>query len=132
MAKKKEPKVAFLPRDAELPVTAEREIQNDDKVRGLGTDLDSARAAVDRPVVVEEFLKATLEKVPDDPWYHRSQKMRCATCMWFVLKKASVVKLYGPSGELGRCRRHAPTMNGYPVVFERDWCGDHKLDENKA
>lgn len=22
-------------------------------------------------------------------------------------------------------------MNGYPVVFETDWCGDHKLDENK-
>lgn len=30
---------------------------------------------------------------------------------------------------LGRCRRHAPTMNGYPVVFESDWCGDHKLNE---
>jgi hypothetical protein len=33
--------------------------------------------------------------------------------------------------QLGRCRRHAPTMNGYPAVFEDDWCGDHKLDENK-
>jgi len=27
----------------------------------------------------------------------------------------------------GRCRRHAPTMTGYPVVFENDSCGDHKL-----
>jgi hypothetical protein len=32
---------------------------------------------------------------------------------------------------LGRCRRRCPTMNGYPVVFSNDWCGDHKLDENK-
>jgi hypothetical protein len=34
-------------------------------------------------------------------------------------------------GSLGRCRRHAPTMSGYPVVFKNDWCGDHKLDETK-
>lgn len=34
-------------------------------------------------------------------------------------------------GDIGRCRRHAPTMNGFPAVFEGDWCGDHKLDENK-
>lgn len=32
---------------------------------------------------------------------------------------------------LGRCRRRAPTMSGYPAVFEDDWCGDHKVDENK-
>ncbi len=36
-----------------------------------------------------------------------------------------------PQPQLGRCRRRAPTMNGYPAVFENDWCGDHKLDENK-
>ena len=30
----------------------------------------------------------------------------------------------------GRCRRHAPMMQGYPAVFGNDWCGDHKLDEN--
>ena len=28
-----------------------------------------------------------------------------------------------------RCRRHAPTVNGYPAVFQNDWCGDHKLDK---
>lgn len=33
---------------------------------------------------------------------------------------------------IGRCRRRAPTMNGYPVVFSDDWCGDHKIDENKV
>lgn len=37
-----------------------------------------------------------------------------------------------PLRVVGRCRRHAPTMNGYPVVFEDDWCGDHRLDENEA
>lgn len=55
-----------------------------------------------------------------DPWAHRSKGMRCRTCMWFVSKADS-----GP--ETGRCRRHVPTMNGYPVVFTNDWCGDHKL-----
>jgi len=62
-----------------------------------------------------------------DPWAHRSEGMKCHTCMWYVPKFAE--KQVGT--ELGRCRRHAPTMNGYPVVFHKDWCGDHKLDENK-
>lgn len=61
-----------------------------------------------------------------DPWIHRSKGMSCQTCMWYVDKK----KVVGDT-KLGRCRRHAPTMNGYPVVFPNDWCGDHKLDENK-
>jgi hypothetical protein len=64
------------------------------------------------------------EPTPDDPWVHRSAMMRCGSCMWFVVKQ-------GFTSGIGRCRRHAPTMNGYPVVFTSDWCGDHKLDENK-
>jgi len=63
-----------------------------------------------------------------DPWIHRSKKMCCCTCMWFVEKaKADDSK---NTAIIGRCRRHAPTMSGYPVVFETDWCGDHKIDEN--
>jgi len=58
-----------------------------------------------------------------DPWVHRNTGMKCATCMWYVPKASTQV--------LGRCRRHAPTMGGYPVVFVTDWCGDHKLDENR-
>jgi len=56
--------------------------------------------------------------------------MSCSTCMWNVTKE----KKEGSenTAPIGRCRRHAPTMNGYPVVFESDWCGDHKLDENKV
>jgi len=64
-----------------------------------------------------------------DPWKHRSQGMRCASCMWFVAKAAPGAR--SGAQTLGRCRRHAPTMSGYPAVFEHDWCGDHKLDENK-
>lgn len=62
-----------------------------------------------------------------DPWAHRSSRMLCKTCMWYVAKVADPNR---PAG-VGRCRRHAPVITGYPVVFERDWCGDHKLDENK-
>lgn len=56
----------------------------------------------------------------NDPWKNRSAGMQCATCMWWVRKGDS---------SLGRCRRHAPSMSGYPAAFESDWCGDHKLDE---
>ena len=46
---------------------------------------------------------------------------KCSTCMYFV----------GRGETLGRCRAHAPTMKGFPVVYKDDWCGDHKLDESK-
>lgn len=56
------------------------------------------------------------KKTINDPWKHRSIGMCCKTCMWFCNF---------------RCRRHAPTMSGYPAVFENDWCGDHKLDKSR-
>ena len=62
-----------------------------------------------------------------DPWVHRAEGMRCKTCIWFVPKQANNKIGY----DIGRCRRHAPTMGGYPVVYVNDWCGDHRLDENK-
>lgn len=69
--------------------------------------------------------------VPDaqpsrDPWAHRSLGMRCHTCMWWAEKPAPEPGLHA----LGRCRRHAPTMNGFPAVYDDDWCGDHKLTES--
>jgi len=67
-----------------------------------------------------------------DPWKHRSVGMACDTCMWFAIKLARSGAASAETGHVGRCRRHAPTMNGYPVVFEKDWCGDHKLDENRV
>lgn len=66
-------------------------------------------------------------KEPVDNWKHRNESMRCKACMWFVVKLGNVLNVSNP---IGRCRRHAPTMAGYPVVFADDWCGDHKLDEN--
>lgn len=64
-------------------------------------------------------VPSPLTELPIDPWKHRSTGMKCITCMWYCPKLKN----------LGRCRRHAPTMNGYPAVFEHDWCGDHKLNE---
>jgi len=70
----------------------------------------------------------------EDNWAHRSEGMCCSTCMWFQVKF--------PEGDLGasachtaaelaackgRCRRRAPTLGGWPVMFPTDWCGDHKL-----
>ncbi len=62
-----------------------------------------------------------------DPWKHRSMGMLCGTCMWFVRKEPAkeATKI------VGRCRRRAPTHDGYPAVFIDDWCGDHKIDEAK-
>jgi hypothetical protein len=65
-------------------------------------------------------LSYKMEEKIIDPWVHRSARMKCETCMWYAPKK----------NDIGRCRRHAPTLNGYPVVIgSADWCGDHKLDE---
>ena len=66
-----------------------------------------------------------------DNWRHRSTTMKCATCMWFVPKETKTrrKKVADRVFTLGRCRKHAPTLNGYPAVFITDFCGDHKLDE---
>ena len=75
----------------------------------------------------------------EDPWKHRSKEMKCRTCMFYVVKAALSKVAPAPAttyaqpvpAEVGRCRRHAPTMAGYPAVFPDDWCGDHKIDETK-
>ncbi len=64
-----------------------------------------------------------------DPWAHRGQHMRCATCMAYVAKPTHIKD--GTGTQIGRCRRHAPTMQGYPAVYPSDWCLDHKIDEEK-
>ena len=67
----------------------------------------------------------------DDNWKNRAHNMRCVTCMYFVPKTSSKIK-EGELFKVGRCRRHAPTMSGFPVVFLTDWCGDHKLHEDSV
>lgn len=69
--------------------------------------------------------------IAKDNWKHRAAGMRCKTCMWFAEKQSTVERDVN-SDSFGRCRRHAPTMQGFPAVFGTDWCGDHKLDENKT
>ena len=69
-----------------------------------------------------------------DPWQHRSEHMKCSTCMWYVKKACAEIEGVDKVkvSQVGRCRKHAPTLGGYPVVFDSDFCGDHKLDENKV
>ena len=55
-------------------------------------------------------------KIPDN-WKNRSTGMICKTCVHHCIKDEV----------LGRCRRHAPTMSGFPIVYPTDWCGDHRL-----
>ena len=68
----------------------------------------------------------------NDVWTAKTNTMRCGTCMYFVVKlRESDRATKRLHQQLGRCRRHAPTMRGYPVVYPEDWCGDHKLDSDK-
>jgi len=71
----------------------------------------------------------TIKAEDYDNWRHRSKNMRCGTGMWFKEKMTDAVQRN--DHVIGRCRRHAPTMAGFPVVWSDDWCGDHKLDETK-
>ena len=64
-----------------------------------------------------------------DNWKGRTTGMVCGTCVFFVEKESTVVQR--KDHFVGRCRYNAPTMKGFPVVFSTDWCGQHKLDENK-
>ncbi len=70
----------------------------------------------------------------EDNWEHRSKGMLCSTCMYYVPKVSVGTEPGQPTATLpiGRCRRHAPSMNGWPVMKPSDWCGDHKLDEEKV
>ena len=51
-----------------------------------------------------------------DNWQNRQSNMRCESCMHYCDY---------------RCRRHAPTMQGFPAVYPSDWCGDHKMDKER-
>jgi len=102
---------------------------------GLSAGVSAAKAARDLALPESAVrslgeMGVPIETLPTDPWRHRGSSMRCSTCMWYQVK-ANEAKEF-PVTEVGRCRRHAPAMNGYPVVFPADWCGDHKLDETKV
>lgn len=71
------------------------------------------------------YTNRALAKEAEDNWKSRIKGMKCKTCMWFVPKGDSAM-------DIGRCRKHAPTLGGWPVTYSSDWCGDHKIDEDKA
>lgn len=58
--------------------------------------------------------------------------MICGTCMYFVVRR-EVINSQGKSiANEGDCRLNAPTKFGWPDVVTTDWCGNHKIDENKT
>ncbi len=61
-----------------------------------------------------------------DQW-DRKTDFGCGSCMSYVPKKQHAAD---KATKEGRCRHNAPTMNGYPVVFPDDWCGQHKRGSN--
>jgi hypothetical protein len=72
-----------------------------------------------------------------DNWALRRSGMNCSRCIFFVTKVTSdpkPLKTLADQKDLGRCRRHSPCqiVIGWPSVFDSDWCGDFKLDENKV
>jgi len=104
-----------------------------ERVNPMNEDLRAEGIGQYREITKAEYaeqnrrIDASVAKQSADPWVHRSDNMLCKKCIWFVPKQPNSKLGY----DLGRCRRHAPTMGGYPVVFVNDWCGDHRLDENK-
>jgi len=87
-------------------------------------ELEYPKLAVELDRVQKKLILAE-----EDNWKHRSKGMVCGTCVFFVQKITPRVQR--ATHVIGRCRRRAPTMNGYPVVFTSDWCGEHRLDEEK-
>jgi len=68
------------------------------------------------------MAKAKVLTATTDNWRDKST-FRCGTCMYFVEK----------SNNIGRCRFNPPVVvNGYPVVYDTDFCGQHKLDYRKV
>ena len=93
----------------------------------MDTTSNDERNKEERRIIDRDKKLTDVEREKIDPWKHRSSGMKCATCMWFAPKTPDNIHA---SVNIGRCRRHSPSMNGYPVVFIEDWCGDHKLNEN--
>ena len=89
-----------------------------------GKAVPARKVVVDSNTIKYQILDLVLLQVndrPEDQWIHKSQTMRCITCMYYVPK----------SHNIGRCRCHAPSLSGWPAMFPNNWCGDHKLDAEK-
>uniref|UniRef100_A0A6M3J9Z7 Uncharacterized protein n=1 Tax=viral metagenome TaxID=1070528 RepID=A0A6M3J9Z7_9ZZZZ len=127
-------------RDAERELIEEGEME---RVPGVRRS-DQVRLPVPRAVVEigggmkeKEIEGIRMVARVGGPWKRRAVGMKCRTCMWFAPRAVMKTRSEGASefaaeGLVGRCRRHAPALGGYPAVFSSDWCGDHKLDEEKS
>ncbi len=88
------------------------------------------------PIQVVEYIRkgraavrgAVTKLDVEAPWADKTT-LACQTCQYYSAQheEAAGVDAAGMLRYKGRCRRHAPTLTGYPVVFPLDWCGDHKL-----
>lgn len=79
-----------------------------------------------KPANLDPDQGARVNPAPDgDEWGDRAKNMRCNTCMAFKAKRGNI-------GGVGRCRHNAPTIKGFPVVYENGWCLDHKINENRV
>ena len=77
-----------------------------------------------------------MKNANSDCWKDRKKGMVCSTCIFFVEKTPlfdykSIDMPVDSRGRFGRCRHNAPTIKGFVPGFESDWCGEHRLDENK-
>jgi len=81
-------------------------------------------------IMIDRRMKEMVAENQADNWARRDEAMRCSSCMWFVSKLAATGMTATELSDhikQGRCRRRSPTLAGWPVVFDSDWCGDHKL-----
>jgi len=53
-------------------------------------------------------------------------KLRCFNCVFFEGKEDATGFI-----QVGRCIRNAPTIRGFPIMLPNQFCGEHRLDENK-
>ena len=97
---------------------------------GYGIPTTNSVSGCPTPVYGLGAATGIAAKPARDNWQHRSEGMKCKTCMWYVEKKFLGLQHLDKSS-FGRCRKNCPTMNGFPAVYGNDWCGDHKIDENK-
>jgi len=79
----------------------------------------SSHTAPDKPLELGELKRIVEELRAEEDNWRNSNSFICATCLYYVEKDSEL--------DVGRCRRLAPTIKGYPVVYGTDWCGDHKL-----
>jgi hypothetical protein len=110
-----------------------QDVQAVNAAETLGVDIPTSpdeRSEAHQEFIDELDVSMGIKDAPADNWKHRSKGMRCSTCMWYVAK-TKLEPTAPESKDFGRCRKHAPTLGGWPAMFGGDWCGDHKLDEEK-